>query len=158
MAESIPTFVADSTLGRLVKNLRLAGFDTLFDRGVPDDRNLIRLAAGRRIILTRSNRVRSAPTGSGMVFIEDDRPSLQMRQVLGELRLNPDDLRPFSRCALCNQALVPLSRQEALPHVPDYVRQQHTTFQQCPDCRRVYWQGSHTERWKKHMQAWFEPV
>jgi uncharacterized protein len=149
------SFVADSTLGRLAKNLRLAGFDTLFDKGVPDSRNLAHLAAGHRIVLTRSTHVKAAFDPQQIIFINDDRASEQMRQVLALLGLKREDLRPLSRCARCNRLLDCLPKEQARGQVPDYVWQQHDVFRQCINCRKVYWQGSHAERWKKHMHTWF---
>jgi uncharacterized protein len=149
------TFVADSTLGKLAKTLRLAGFDTLLDKRVPDACNLIRLAAEKRIILTRSTRVYKALASGKTLFIQDERPSVQMHQVITSLGLEPDDLRPLSRCAPCNRILDPMSKDDALCCVPEHVWNQHSVFKQCPDCKRVYWQGSHAEQWIKHMQNWF---
>jgi len=149
-------FVTDSTLGRLAKNLRLAGFDTLADEGVPDARRLARLAADHRIILTRSRRVKTSLDPKQIIFINDDRSWVQMRQVLTTLGLKKDMLRPLSRCARCNRLLNALTKVDAQGRVPDYVWQLHADFRQCHDCHRVYWSGSHAERWRNQMDDCFD--
>jgi uncharacterized protein len=150
------SFVVDSTLGKLAKYLRLAGFDTLVDSGAPDARNLARMAAGQRIILTRSTRVKALLPPGEVIFIHDDRPVSQINQVFASLSFKKDRLKPWTRCSRCNRELEKLNKEETVGRIPDYVRQQQTVFKHCPDCKRVYWQGTHAERWKQHMQSWFD--
>ncbi|MBI5064199.1 MAG: hypothetical protein HZB87_12255 [Desulfatitalea sp.] len=42
-----------------------------------------------------------------------------------------------------------------LGRVPDYVWQRHGEFKTCPQCRRVYWPGSHAQRWRNQIIRWF---
>jgi uncharacterized protein len=142
-------FVADSTLGKLAKYLRLAGFDTLLDRQVPDARRLAEMAGGQRIILTRSTKVKRSLAAA--VLIEHNQPLAQIQQVFAQLRLQPSHAHPLTRCAVCNLELEPLSKADATGKVPEYVWRAHTRFKTCQQCRRVYWRGTHAHRWLERM-------
>jgi uncharacterized protein len=147
-------FVADSTLGKLAKQLRLAGFDTILDTGKPDAGRLASLSWGQRIILTRSTRVKRALGTERLVFIHHNRPADQMSQVIAVFDLKREELRPMTRCALCNRMLDSLAKDQARGRVPDFVWQQHDQYNECPGCKRVYWRGTHADRWLKRMEKW----
>jgi uncharacterized protein with PIN domain len=148
-------FVADGTLGKLARHLRLVGFDTLLDIGKPDAGRLAGLSCGHRTILTRSTRVKKALGIKRVILIHDDRPAAQISQVIIFLDVKREDLRPMTRCALCNRILDPLTKDQARGRVPDYVWQQHTQYNECSCCKRVYWRGTHADRWMKRLEAWF---
>ena len=141
-------FVVDSNVGGLARWLRIAGFDTVFIKGI-DDNKLVRMALDEgRVLLTRDTQImkrRVVFTGRlKVLFIERDEVKSQLRQVVDTLNL-ADQMRPFSRCIECNEFLTPRERTEVEELVPPYVLQTQTQFMQCPICQRVYWQGTHWE-------------
>jgi uncharacterized protein with PIN domain len=144
------SFTAESTLGRLSRWLRLAGFDTVYDRRPPDARLLAALAPKPgRIILTRTRSIADQMCrlhGIQSLFISCDDPLDQAKCVVKRLGIRRGDLNPLSRCVLCNQPLLPLSKDDAASRVPDYVIQNHCHFRCCPKCRRTYWSGTHTSQ------------
>ncbi|BBO67167.1 hypothetical protein DSCA_10970 [Desulfosarcina alkanivorans] len=148
-------FATDATLGKLGRHLRTAGFDTLcqHQNRCGDFFNTI---DGQRIILTRTMAVRQKFKHRHLLFIRDNDPLRQMMQVVRELGVQPNDLRPFSRCIACNTAIAPLDRDEARGRVPDYVWQRHRAFHRCDSCRRIYWAGSHRQRMGKRLDAIFK--
>jgi len=149
-------FVADSTLGKLAAYLRLAGFDTLKDNRPPDGQHLEKMADGRRIVLTRSrsvlHRLKETPT----IFIAHDQPSAQARQLFGVLGVRKDHLRPMTRCSVCNQLLEMVSKDLLTNKVPAYVWQQYSEFKACTRCDRIYWPGTHAQRWMKTLMDWLD--
>lgn len=150
-------FVAESTLGRLAKWLRLAGFDTLYDPHPPDAHALDRLAQqGRRTILTRTRRIQDRLGDEKVVLIAGNDPADQVRQLVHEMGWRPEDLKPLSRCARCNHLLRDVTKADVQHRVPEYVLLIHEAFQRCPGCRRIYWQGSHATRWLTWITQWFE--
>lgn len=153
---SVPAFVADATLGKLGRYLRLAGFDSLLDTRRPDARHLAALAGGRRIVLTRSVQVKQSLLSPRLIFIEHNHPREQIRQVMAVLDLHRRDLNPMTRCAECNCLLEILPKSDVLGRVPEYIFQNQTRFYGCRRCKRVYWAGSHARRWLERMEAWFE--
>jgi len=158
MTAALPRLVADCTLGKLATYLRLAGIDTVFDPGVPDAEHLSWLSKGERTILTRCQRVRQRLGSKPLIFILHDRPPAQIRQVLPALNVQRHDLKPLNRCSRCNQFLEAVPKSEILGCVADYVWQTHEEFKRCRSCGRLYWAGSHTERWLNQMNRWFEQI
>jgi uncharacterized protein len=155
-ASPLCCFVADATLGKLARYLRLAGFDTLLDIHTPSAGRLSALAHGHRTILTRSHEVhRRLGATIPLIYICANEPSAQARQVVTELSLQPEQLRPMTRCSVCNHVLVRQSKVATQGQIPDYVWQQHPEFNACPQCHRIYWPGSHARRWRDQMERWF---
>ena len=136
------TFLADRTVGKLVRWLRILGYDT---RYLPQLSPAGLVREGRRqgrIILTRNTRIhrfRDAPT---FVFIERDRFRDQLKQVVTALKLDPV-ARLLSRCVACNQPLEVVAKESVRAKVPAYTWQTQTTFHCCPRCRRIYWGATH---------------
>lgn len=148
-------FVADSTLGRLAKWLRLLGFDTEYDTEPPDPYRLMALRSGSRLVLTRSPGVYDQLVDCPALLIRSEDPQKQIRQSIDDLKIRWGEIRPFSRCTVCNTVVRLLSRADAAGQVPDYVFQHHTRFHQCPRCSRIYWPGSHCRHWLDITQQWF---
>jgi hypothetical protein len=124
----------------------MIGYDTLlFDHR--DDSRLIYIAmTENRIILTRDTQImkRRAITIGEMkaLLISSDNPGEQIHQVIKELGLNPN-FNNFSLCLECNQPLVKISKGEAENRVPSYVYQTQSQYVECPNCHRIFWQGTH---------------
>ena len=49
----------------------------------------------------------------------------------------------FSRCLLCNERLDSIEKEKIKDKVPPYVYASHDEFDICPQCRRIYWSGTH---------------
>ncbi|MBF0551291.1 MAG: Mut7-C RNAse domain-containing protein [Deltaproteobacteria bacterium] len=148
-------FLAERMLGRLAKWLRILGYDTVLE-GRPDmEANLEELEKEDepRVILTRR---RKKPGPSQAYLLHSDDPMEQLKEVVVTFRLTVDEAGIFSRCSVCNRALVAVSRAEVVGQVPDYVLAGHGTFHRCPRCGRVYWPGSHLDRMKKWLAGVLE--
>ena len=151
----IPCFAAEKTLGRLAKWLRLLGFDALYESEVAADEFIEKLA-NDRILLTRTRRIRRKSTGCQVIFVHSDHWAEQLKQVIRELGLEAAQTRPFSRCLRCNIQIVAAAKDSLWGRVPDYIFETHDRFQTCPECGKVYWSGSHTERGLKMIQQLFQ--
>lgn len=157
MPPSSISFVAESTLGRLAKWLRLAGFSTVYVSGKPQARRLaMQCRDDRCIILTRTLRVQRKLPPERTLFIHANAPLDQARHVMRHLNLDYHDLRPLSICAECNSPLVSLVKSEIQHRVPEYTFSRHEQFHGCDACGRIYWPGSHAQRWMILMREWFE--
>jgi uncharacterized protein with PIN domain len=152
-----PAFVAESTLGKLAKWLRLAGFDTLYDAPPPDWRRLrARAEADNRVVLSRTRQVIGRLKAEQALLIRYDAPIDQVRQVIKYFHIRPGDLEPLSRCSRCNNRLRPADGADIQNAVPDYIRQHHVRFSMCAQCNRVYWPGTHSLRMASLFEHWFE--
>jgi uncharacterized protein with PIN domain len=144
-------FIADRMLGKLAKELRMLGYDTIYYRG-EDAYPLIKLAREEgRVILTRNTKLIPKRPDDRIIRIMEDRPSLQIRELIqkGYISLNEENL--FSRCLFCNVLLDEIPREEAEGKVPDFIFYQQKEFFRCPQCLRIYWEGSHQENMKRKI-------
>ena len=145
-------FIADRMLGKLAKELRMLGYDVVYYRG-ENAYPLIKLAREEgRVILTRSTRFAPKRPEDRIVRIMEDRPSLQLRELIERKIITLLEEPPFSRCLVCNTLLHEILREEAEGMVPDFIFYQQRKFFRCPQCSRVYWQGSHQDHMKKRIE------
>jgi len=149
-------FAAERTLGKLARWLRLLGFDAVFEKEISGGQFLNNLKPGT-ILLTRTKQVYETLSASHrLIFIESNNTENQLRQVIGELGIELEDTRPFSRCLECNAVNTVIEKDRIHGQVPDYVWDNNTVFQSCPECKRIYWPGSHTERSLERIKEIFK--
>lgn len=148
-----PRFLADSMLGKLSRWLVLLGYDARFagTDGRSDLELLEQAHREGRVFLTRDRKI-PVVRNLRMVVIREPHLEAQLLRVLKEMQLQPERKLLFTRCACCNAPLASLPRDEALSLVPPLVRTLETPFFRCPVCRRVYWNGTHTERTLKKFE------
>jgi uncharacterized protein len=143
-----PKFIVDANVGKLVKWLRMMGFDTVFF-DEPDDGGMVKIALAQgRIIITKDSEFmkRRAITGGRVraILVAGDNSENQMMAVLRKLDLLGRE-RPFTRCLECNTPLEEIDKDEAEKLVPPRVSELQDQYMVCPACRRIYWRGTH---WK----------
>jgi uncharacterized protein with PIN domain len=146
-------FLVDRMLGKLAKWLRILGYDTLYYQG-EDLHQLIHLARQEgRAILTRNTKLFPKRQEDRMIRVMEDDPTLQLRDLIlkGYISLGEESL--FSRCLLCNTLLDEIQKGEAEGKVPDFIFHQQKEFFRCPQCRRIYWKGSHQENMQKRVEG-----
>ena len=148
-------FIVDHNVGKLVKWLRMMGYDSLFFNG-SDDSDMVKQAlAENRIILTRDTEImkrRVVTKGQlSAVLIDSEEPEQQMRQVLGRLELDCQ-FRPFTLCLECNQALEERKPEDVQGRVPPYVYKTQQQYMECPACHRIYWRGTHWEAMMRMLE------
>lgn len=94
-------FALDGDLGRLAAYLRMAGFDTWYERAADDDA-LARIAADDdRTLLTRDRGLLKRSIVARGAFVRADRPAEQLVEILDRFDLAAT-VRPFARCLRCN--------------------------------------------------------
>ncbi len=145
-------FMADRTVGKLVKILRLLGYDGRYWPSGSRDHLAEILKEEGRILLTRSQRLAEEMGDLRVVTIQANDPREQVKEVLEALQLRPEEERYFSRCLLCNEELETVAKEGVEGRVPDFIYQSYDTFHACPSCRRIYWPGSHLQRMKKELE------
>jgi hypothetical protein len=140
-----PTFFADAMLGRLVRWLRMLGYDTVYEKVISDESLVARVLTEQRWLLTRDSYLvqRKVLRGRHTLIVSDHLED-QLRQLRSELHLDLDlSDKTASRCAACNNILIVIPHEEAALTVPAYVASLHPRFVQCPNCGRIYWTGTH---------------
>jgi uncharacterized protein with PIN domain len=141
-------FVIDTHLGRLASYLRMLGFDSLYRNDFADDELAQISALENRILLTRDRGLLKRSEVQHGYCVRESQPRRQLVEIILRFELI-DSLAPFTRCMRCNQVLERTSIDLVRSRVPARVLERHERFLLCPDCERVYWQGSH----HAHMEA-----
>lgn len=147
-------FAVEATLGKLARWLRLMGFDACIESGASAASMTPELP--ERVVLTRTRRRCRDLRDRPFLFIRANDPRDQLREVIGGLDLGRRDVRPFSRCLLCNTPTAVVDKEAVRHLVPDYVWESQARFSRCPRCRKVYWPGSHTRRSLAFIDSLFE--
>jgi len=132
-------FDVDPGLGPLAKWLRILGFDAAYPCGEP--------SSGRFFVTARQ-----AAGRFGTITVRSADVLEQVKQVLDEMAVAPDPGLFFSRCLLCNVPVRPVSREQVAGKVPDHIAELVSEFNECPNCGRIYWQGSHFGRIKARLK------
>jgi hypothetical protein len=144
-----PRFITDRMLGTLTRYLRFMGYNTVsangFEEGNAKEDTLLLACAERegRILLTRDTELAHRGKNLAMLINSDD--VLEQVQQLVERGLIERRL-VMDRCSLCNAPLRTATEEEIAG--AEYAPQDRTgfTFFWCVQCRRLYWNGSHTKQ------------
>ena len=135
-------FLLTKELGKLVKWLRILGFDTEYFNQDNTSSLIIQALRDNRIIITRNHRLAKS-FGIKIVFIKAQKLKEQIREALKALQVTPDSDMMFRRCTLCNEELATIEKAEIEKRVPEFVFKTQEEFLTCPKCNRIYWQGTH---------------
>jgi len=138
-------FVADVHLGTLARQLRLLGFDTLYDANADDTALASRSVRGRRILLTRDIGLLKRASVTRGHWVRATDPQQQLEEVIHVFSLQRD-LAPFTRCTVCNGVLRTVTRASVAGRVPPRVHARFRSFWDCRGCGRIYWRGTHFHR------------
>jgi len=145
-----PRFIADAMLGKLAKWLRMLGYDTLYFRETKDDLLVACAVREKRQLLTRKTQLRQRnDIQDYLFFVSDNDPLKQLGEVIAHYQLTIMPPAPFTRCLICNQRLKEISPEQIGSLLPDYVRNTQKNFSRCPNCKRIFWRGTHYENMKK---------
>jgi uncharacterized protein with PIN domain len=146
-------FVLDVHLGRLAVYLRMLGFDARYQSCLTDEELAKISATEQRILLTRDRGLlkRSLVTHGHWLRETDSRR--QTAEILERFDLAAA-IRPFTRCMACNAPLQEVTKHLVRGLVPQRAAELHDEFRRCPDCRRIYWKGSHYRR----MENWIREL
>jgi hypothetical protein len=135
-------FLADGHLGKLVRNLRLLGIDTMYDAPLADAQLLALMQAHQRALLTRDRRLLMHRVVVDGYCPRSSDPMEQTVEVLRRFNLR-DALQPFTRCLHCNELLAAVEKSEVLDQLEPLTRVYYDEFRKCTGCGRIFWRGSH---------------
>ena len=136
-------------LGTLTRYLRFMGYNTVsangFEEGNAKEDTLLLACAERedRFLLTRDTELAFRGKDRAVLISSDD----VMEQVLQLVDRGLIERRlVMDRCSLCNTPLRTATEEEIAR--AEYAPQDRTgfTFFWCEQCRRLYWNGSHTKQ------------
>lgn len=146
-------FRVDRPLGKLVKWLRILGYDAISD-SLPENKNIA--CASRyddRIWITDTKPMAAI---EGIIQIDTHNPIDQLRQVIKTLGIKRHSLKPFTRCSECNCELIRVDRETLQGQIPDFIWQTHHQFRTCDFCQKIFWPGSHVDKQRQIIEQLFE--
>ncbi len=148
-----PKFVLDVHLGRLAAYLRMLGFDAVYGNRC-EDAELVRISSQkRRILLTRDRGLLMHGAVTRGYLVRQIGSRRQLAEVVERFDL-ARSIRPFTYCMACNGKLTPVPKEQVRSVLPLQIAESCDDFQQCRQCGKVYWKGSHHRR----MQQWIDEL
>lgn len=132
-------FICDAMLGKLAKYLRILGLDAEYANS-PAVLDRYKGEVELPCFLTKRLKGITYPK---VVFIRSDRPRDQLLEVKEIIRPFINREKIMNRCIECNVELADVDKSDIEQYVPEFVFHQYSLFRICPQCRKVYWEGSH---------------
>eukprot|EP00742_Colponemidia_sp_Colp-10_P007624 GILJ01008216.1.p1 GENE.GILJ01008216.1~~GILJ01008216.1.p1 ORF type:complete len:811 (+),score=138.75 GILJ01008216.1:45-2477(+) len=148
-----PTFIVDSMMGKLARQLRGLGVDTLY-LSTKNHRVLVEIAEeDRRIILTRDRNFVARRFGPPCYLVKANKPKAQLREIRDMFQLSVAEDLICSRCSACNGNEWVLRRPEDLHgEVSEVTRTSYDEFWQCGQCKKLYWAGKMYDMAQEHFR------
>lgn len=141
-------FLCDGMLGSLARWLRLLGFDAAYAGSqMKDDEVLAWAEREGRFLVTRDLGLvqRCIKKGVPALLMKAGTKEEQMLLLLTHSGATLDPSRFLSRCTHCGAVLAAATTDSVKDQVPPSVAATHDRFWRCPQCTKVYWQGSHVD-------------
>ena len=144
-------FVTDGHLGGLARNLRLLGFDVAYRQNA-DDRQLLEvMALENRALLTRDRRLLMQGIVQHGYYPRSQNADEQTIEVIRRFDLL-ELIAPFTRCLRCNAPLEAAAKAEVIDKLEPLTKIYYDEFRRCPDCKQIYWSGSHFPKLQKRIE------
>jgi len=147
----ISRFVADGHLGGLTRHLRLLGFDVAYPKNA-DDRQLLEvMARENRALLTRDRRLLMHAVVQHGYCPRSQNADEQTIEVIRRFDLSKL-VAPFTRCLRCNARLEAAAKADVIDRLEPLTKIYYDQFRRCPDCKQIYWSGSHFPKLQKRVE------
>jgi uncharacterized protein len=134
-------------LGRLARLMRFAGYDVEYDRAVVDD--TLRKKSRYKIILTKDRPLAASIRDDRVYFVNAIGGEAQLAEIQAKF-----SSAGKSRCLLCNRPIKRIVKKRVQHLVPPFVFKKYDKFFSCPQCKRVYWKGTHFNRMLGVLASW----
>ena len=128
--------------------MRVLGLDVYFD-STASARGIIEISNKEsRIILTKSKKLLKFKKVTHGIFIRPQTTENQIKRILECLDII-DQIRPFSRCLLCNNLLEYAPKEKIMNRIPLKTRYFCDEYTRCRHCSKIFWKGTHFIKMKK---------
>jgi uncharacterized protein with PIN domain len=143
-------FILDVHLGKTARWLRLLGFDCRYQNNFSDCEIIDIAGAENRIILTRDQQLLKHGRVLRGHWVRATGPFGQLAEIIDRFDLR-GNVRPFSRCMLCNTELEPVAKALIESRIPPRTRENQHEFYICHCCDKIYWPGTHFLRMQQKL-------
>ena len=140
-----PRFLLDCHLGRLAAHLRMLGFDCSYQNDFDDARMSEIAGQESRIVLSRDRRLLMRKAIVHGYCLRSLDSFEQLIEVMRRFAL-ANKIQPFHRCLRCNHPLESVKKEVILDRLEPLTKKYFDEFHICPNCRQIYWKGSHYDR------------
>lgn len=152
---SCSKFLCDVMLSRVGRWLRAAGYDVEIAGPKMADQKILEWAiAEKRILLTRDRHFLQMEAPKNLLCVLKGNSVEACIEELNQLFAINWLYRPFSRCLLCNRALIEPPEHSIQTQVPPDILAKAHQFWYCQSCDKVYWEGSHKKRMRTKLETW----
>lgn len=148
-------FFADVMTARLVRWLRAIGIDTKWEDAISDADLVGKSIAEKRFVLRLDKKLPEQWRTDNVFLLKSEKPFEQFREVVAQFGLKKPK-RLFTRCLVCNTDLRMAGENEIVENLAPEVRVKNKKFNFCPNCNKIYWEGSHTRRMRESVKKIFE--
>ncbi len=139
-----PSFILDVHLGKLARQLRMLGFDTLYETDYADDQIAAIAFDQNRIVLTRDIPLLKRKAIKWGYWLRSQHPDEQLIELIQYFDLLKF-IKPFSRCIACNGLITIVDKNLIMHDLQAQTKDCFDEFYQCSSCEKIYWKGSHYE-------------
>jgi uncharacterized protein with PIN domain len=146
-----PRFVLDCHLGRLTAQMRMLGFDCLYENDFNDEQLTEIAIQEERILLTRDRRLLMRKVIQHGYCLRSLDPLEQLTEIIRRFELT-DSIQPFHRCLRCNHPLEPAEKESIIDRLEPLTKLYFDEFHICPACGQIYWKGSHYDQMVKVVE------
>ncbi len=146
-------FIADVNVGKLAKLLRMSGIDTAYATSFSDKTIAAIAEKDGRVVLSKDIGLLKYRKITFGKYIKSIYPEDQLAETISFFRLK-NRYRPFSLCLRCNISLQVIKKEDILSQLEPKTRKYYNKFNICPNCKKIYWQGTHHEDMKKRLVKW----
>ncbi|MEO0276284.1 MAG: Mut7-C RNAse domain-containing protein [candidate division WOR-3 bacterium] len=137
--------IVDATCVKHGRWLRLLGFDTEIIKGAI---GVDKIKEG--ILITRNKKLKRKFKSD--VLLLPDMPFWDALNFIIRMLSLEESLRPFTRCSLCNEEVINIPKEKVKGKVPYYVYETQDNFYICQKCNKIYWRGSHYEKFLEDIR------
>lgn len=147
-----PRFLCDQHLGKLVRLLRFAGFDTAWDPSLREPQlALLASREGRTVVSRHRALLKRNQVNSGLL-IRSNHADEQLTEVLRRFRL-AGRVAAVGRCTRCNGPLVATAKQDVPVPIPPLTAAWREQYWLCAHCGHLFWEGTHVARLRWRVAA-----
>lgn len=143
-------FLCDNNLGKLVRHLRIAGFDTKENKNHNYNEIINQSILENRIIITGDGKliykILKEKINVKFLKIASIKVNEQLKEIFKTYNLKIELENMFTRCPFCNEIVIAVSKEEIEAKIPPHTFKFQSEFWQCPICKKYYWPGSHWNR------------
>lgn len=147
-----PRFLCDQHLGKLVRLLRFAGFDTAWDPALREPQLALRAVREGRTVVSRHRALLKRNQVTSGLLIRSNHADQQLVEVLRRFRL-AGRVAAVGRCTRCNGPLVPTAKQDVPVPIPPLTAAWRDQYWLCADCGHLFWEGTHVARLRGRLEA-----